>query len=142
MQAFLPRFLEFVNSHILEGVNLFNYNRMESMIAQSGKTKLHLCRAMGVSKTYLRDAKKQGTDISGEKLRILAAELNTTPEYLRGETDDPGIKKERPADGEALNVDEWIKKARTMSNGDLNLALRELLKIQAERIAEDERTEH
>lgn len=53
-----------------------------------------------------------------------------------------GIKEERPADGEALNVDEWIKKARTMSNGDLNLALRELLKIQAERIAEDERTEH
>lgn len=51
-------------------------------------------------------------------------------------------KKERLADGEALNVDEWIKKARTMSNGDLNLALRELLKIQAERIAEDERTEH
>lgn len=51
-------------------------------------------------------------------------------------------KKERHADGEALNVDEWIKKARTMSNGDLNLALRELLKIQAERIAEDERTEH
>lgn len=51
-------------------------------------------------------------------------------------------KKARPADGEALNVDEWIKKARTMSNGDLNLALRELLKIQAERIAEDERTEH
>ena len=72
----------------------------------------------------------------------MAAELNTTPEYLRGETDDPAIKKERPADGEALNVDEWIKKARTMSNGDLNLALRELLKIQAERIAEDERTEH
>lgn len=52
------------------------------------------------------------------------------------------IKKDRPADGEALNVDEWIKKARTMSNGDLNLALRELLKIQAERIAEDERAEH
>lgn len=97
MQAFLPHFLEFANSHILEGVNLFNYNRMESMIAQSGKTKLHLCRAMGVSKTYLRDAKKQGTDISGEKLHILAAELNTTPEYLRGETDDPGIKKETPA---------------------------------------------
>ena len=82
---------------------MFNYNRMESMIAQSGKTKLHLCRAMGVSKTYLRDAKKQGTDISGEKLHILAAELNTTPEYLRGETDDPAIKKERPADGEALS---------------------------------------
>ena len=70
---------------------MFNYNRMESMIAQSGKTKLHLCRAMGVSKTYLLDAKKQGTDISGEKLQILAAELNTTPEYLRGETDDPAI---------------------------------------------------
>lgn len=87
---------------------MFNYNRMESMIAQSGKTKLHLCRAMGVSKTYLRDAKKQGTDISGEKLHILAAELNTTPEYLRGETDDPAIKKERPAltFGESHNFQE------------------------------------
>ena len=104
MQAFLPRFLEFVNSHILEGVNLFNYNRMESMIAQSGKTKLHLCRALGVSKTYLRDAKKQGTDISGEKLHILAAELNTTPEYLRGETDDPAIKKAPGINAEGLSV--------------------------------------
>ena len=104
MQAFLPHFLEFVNSHILEGVNLFNYNRMESMIAQSGKTKLHLCRAMGVSKTYLRDAKKQGTDISGEKLHILAAELNTTPEYLRGETDDPSIKKAPGINAEGLSV--------------------------------------
>lgn len=104
MQAFLPHFLEFVNSHILEGVNLFNYNRMESMIAQSGKTKLHLCRAMGVSKTYLRDAKKQGTDISGEKLHILAAELNTTPEYLRGETDDPAIKKAPGINAEGLSV--------------------------------------
>lgn len=104
MQAFLPHFLEFVNSHILEDVNLFNYNRMESMIAQSGKTKLHLCRAMGVSKTYLRDAKKQGTDISGEKLHILAAELNTTPEYLRGETDDPGIKKAPGINAEGLSA--------------------------------------
>lgn len=83
---------------------MFNYNRMESMIAQSGKTKLHLCRAMGVSKTYLRDAKKQGTDISGEKLQILAAELNTTPEYLRGETDDPAIKKAPGINAEGLSV--------------------------------------
>lgn len=72
----------------------------------------------------------------------IAGYFGVSVEWLEGKTDDPGIKKERPADGEALNVDEWIKKARTMSNGDLNLALRELLKIQAERIAEDERTEH
>ena len=77
-----------------------------------------------------------------KKLHQIASTYNVSVEWLEGKTDDPARKKERPADGEALNVDEWIKKARSMSNGDLNLALRELLKIQAERIAEDERTEH
>lgn len=135
MQAFLPHFLEFVNSHILEGVNLFNYNRMESMIAQSGKTKLHLCRAMGVSKTYLRDAKKQGTDISGEKLQILAAELNTTPEYLRGETDDPAIKKAPGinAEGFVPTMKDWEEQAENWTDDQILQAMQKLVEIQQRR---------
>lgn len=74
-------------------VGSINYDRMNALIKKSGKTKLFLCGQLGKGKTYLRDAEKQKTNISGETLRILAAELNTTPEYLTGETDDPEIKK-------------------------------------------------
>lgn len=42
---------------------------------------------MGFSVRYLNDAKKQNTDIKGNALKILADELNTTPEYLSGESD-------------------------------------------------------
>ena len=90
---FLTLFLEFVNSHNLEGAFLFRYDRLEELIKESGKTKVYLCKKMNLGSTYLRDAKKQNTNIKGEPLRILAQELETTPEYLRGETDDPGIKK-------------------------------------------------
>lgn len=114
---------------------MFNYNRMESMIAQSGKTKLHLCRAMGVSKTYLRDAKKQGTDISGEKLQILAAELNTTPEYLRGETDDPAIKKAPGinAEGFVPTMRDWEEQAESWTDDQILQAMQKLVEIQQRR---------
>lgn len=114
---------------------MFNYNRMESMIAQSGKTKLHLCRAMGVSKTYLRDAKKQGTDISGEKLQILAAELNTTPEYLRGETDDPAIKKAPDPKIEEFvpTIEDWEAQVESWTDDQILQAMQKLVEIQQRR---------
>lgn len=110
MQAYFTLFYEFVISHKMEVLFLFRYDRLEPLIKKSGKTKVFLCQQMGVCKTYLRDAKKQKTNISGDTLRILAEELGTTPEYLKGETDDPlfpeDIKKERPAEnGEALEKD-------------------------------------
>jgi hypothetical protein len=58
-----------------------------------GKKKSFLSEAMGFSSRYLIDAKKQNTNIADEPLQILAKELKTTSEYLRGETDDPGIKE-------------------------------------------------
>lgn len=72
---------------------MFRYDRLDPLIKTSGKTKVSLCAKMGFGPTYLRDAKKQNTNIADEPLRILAKELDTTPEYLRGETDDPGIKE-------------------------------------------------
>lgn len=92
-KPFLTLFLEFVNSHKLEGTFLFRYDRLEELIKGSGKSKIYLCKKMNLGPTYLRDAKKQNSNIKDEPLRILAEELNTTPEYLRGETDDPGVKK-------------------------------------------------
>lgn len=79
---------------------MFNYDRMNELIKKSGKTKLFLCGQLGKGKTYLRDAEKQKTNISGETLRILASELNTTPEYLTGETDTPEAKKDTTLAGD------------------------------------------
>ena len=103
-KPFLTLFLEFVNSHKLEGTFLFRYDRLEELIKGSGKSKIYLCKKMNLGPTYLRDAKKQNSNIKDEPLRILAEELNTTPEYLRGETDDPGIKKAPGINAEGLSA--------------------------------------
>jgi hypothetical protein len=71
---------------------LIRYDRIQELVNLCGKKKSFLSEAMGFSSRYLIDAKKQNTNIADEPLQILAKELKTTPEYLRGETDDPGIK--------------------------------------------------
>lgn len=83
---------------------MFNYDRMNELVKKSGKTKIFLCSQIGKGKTYLRDAEKQNTNISGNTLALLASELNTTPEYLTGETDDPSIKKFQPTGSGELEL--------------------------------------
>lgn len=72
---------------------MIRYDRIQELVNLCGKKKSFLSEAMGFSSRYLIDAKKQNTNIADEPLQILAKELRTTPEYLRGETDDPGIKE-------------------------------------------------
>lgn len=79
---------------------MIRYDRIQELVNLCGKKKSFLSEAMGFSSRYLIDAKKQNTNIADEPLQILAKELKTTPEYLRGETDDPGIKKAPATEGE------------------------------------------
>lgn len=79
---------------------MIRYDRIQELVNLCGKKKSFLSEAMGFSSRYLIDAKKQNTNIADEPLQILAKELKTTPEYLRGETDDPGIKEARATKGE------------------------------------------
>ena len=72
---------------------MIRYDRIQELVNLCGKKKSFLSESMGFSSRYLIDAKKQNTNIADEPLQILAKELKTTPEYLRGETDDPGIKE-------------------------------------------------
>lgn len=85
---------------------MIRYDRIQELVNLCGKKKSFLSEAMGFSSRYLIDAKKQNTNIADEPLQILAKELKTTSEYLRGETDDPGIK-ETP-DPEIEGVDDKI----------------------------------
>ena len=67
---------------------MFRYDRLDERIKETGKKKVYLCERLNRAPTYLRDAKKQHTNIKGEYLRILADELDTTPEYLTGEKNE------------------------------------------------------
>lgn len=83
---------------------MIRYDRIQELANLCGKKKSFLSKAMGFSPRYLIDAKKQNTNIADGPLQILAKELKTTPEYLRGETDDPGIKEARATEGEGLST--------------------------------------
>lgn len=80
---------------------MFRYDRLDALVAETGKKKNYLSMRMGHSGRYLNDAKKQNIQIKKPDVEILAEELGTTPEYLNGETD----KKEKPltVNGEELN---------------------------------------
>lgn len=88
--------MRFVNSHNYGGVQLFRYDRMNELAKEQGVKKAHLCRLMGKSPYYLRDAEKNKTDIDGENLRIIAEALHTTPEYLSSLSDDPHPETAEP----------------------------------------------
>lgn len=96
---------------------MIRYDRIQELANLCGKKKSFLSKAMGFSPRYLIDAKKQNTNIADEPLQILAKELKTTPEYLRGETDDPGIKEARATEGEGLSA---AKKALLVAIDDLS----------------------
>lgn len=67
---------------------MFMYDRLEDLIAESGKTKAYLCRKMGRKEYYLRDVIRQKNIIPDDLVAILAEELKTSVEYLNGESDE------------------------------------------------------
>ena len=77
---------------------MFRYDRMNELAKQKGVKKAHLCRLLGRSLYYLRDAEKAGTDINGIECSVIAEALWTTTAYLRGETDDPELPKSQDYD--------------------------------------------
>ena len=80
---------------------MFRYDRMNWLAKEKGVKKAHLCRLLGKTQYYLRDAEKANTDIKGDALEILAAALGTTPEYLTGESDE-----KEPAGKRALSEED------------------------------------
>lgn len=71
---------------------MFNYDKLEKAVAESGKTKTYLCNKLGRPKYYLRDVIRQKNAIPEEYQTILAAELGVTVAYLNDEPEE--IKKD------------------------------------------------
>ena len=70
-----------------------NYDRLESLIKESGKSKAYLCAKVNRGRYYMSDLKNANTKDPEETVESWADELGTTPEYLTGESDE----KEKPA---------------------------------------------
>lgn len=67
-------------------------NRIREMSKQKGISLSFLCKQMNVNRVYFIDCEKTGRMIPDDKLSIIATTLNTSVEYLKGETE----QKENP----------------------------------------------
>lgn len=100
---------------------MFRYDRLDELIRETGKKKIYLCKKINKCPTYLRDAKKQNTNIKGEDLLTLAAELGVVPEYLTGETDEK-IKTTDQVVGGLSDVQKELIRLYDLASPDLRLA--------------------
>ncbi len=68
-------------------------DRTRNLARERGISLTFICRQLGLNNVYFIDREKAGKEIPDSKLEVIAEVLFTTPEYLRGETEE----KERPA---------------------------------------------
>jgi len=66
-------------------------SRIKKLAKAQGKTLSYICGLIGREVYYLNDLEKSSTEMSLDDLRVIANNLDTTVEYLRGETDDPNF---------------------------------------------------
>lgn len=72
-------------------------NRIREMSKQKGISLSFLCKQMNVNRVYFIDCEKTGRMIPDDKLSIIASTLNTSVEYLKGETEQ---KEKQPTPSE------------------------------------------
>lgn len=71
---------------------MVNVAKIKDLAKEKGISITFICSKLGQQRSYLNDVKNGKTSISPERLQIIADILNTTPEYLRDETE----QKEKP----------------------------------------------
>jgi len=79
---------------------LVDFDRLEGLIKEQGRTKAFLCDKAGKRRNYITDARAGNGSISDEALAIFARELGTTVAYLTGESDEVRAE-EKPAGQES-----------------------------------------
>lgn len=61
--------------------------RIKELAKKQGKSLSYICQLINRKVYYLNDLKKSSEMMRESDLKIIADDLNTTPEYLKGETD-------------------------------------------------------
>lgn len=70
------------------------FDRLESLMKQQGKTKKHMGEIVGKGGYYIKDCKTKGIQVPPEVVQIWANDLGTTYEYLMGEAPVSGTRFE------------------------------------------------
>lgn len=78
---------------------MFNLDRFKDLCNKTGVKQTALFAMVGKPRSYSSDLKKI-KNVPAEFVEVWAKALQTTPEYLMGETDDPEIKKAPTLAGE------------------------------------------
>ena len=81
---------------------MFIYERFEALRKSRGITKRFIAQSLGRSPTLCQDWKLQKSQPSDAQLAVVARILDTTPAYLRGETDEPAPAPAEDAELTAL----------------------------------------
>jgi DNA-binding helix-turn-helix protein len=97
---------------------LLDFVRLNTLIKERGVTKSYLASKLNRNRVIFSDWARGKSAPSKEALRIIAYALDTTPEYLTGESDDPGHAPEpTPAQRQLLSL------AETLTNEELQKTL-------------------
>lgn len=89
------------------GGDIVKTDKIRELAKQNDLPLAFLCRRLGVAKVYFNDIDKSGRDIPEDKLKIIADLLNTTPEYLKGETETKEKGSATENGDRSLTKEEW-----------------------------------
>lgn len=88
---------------------MLDFVRLNTLIKERGVTKSYLASKLNRNRVIFSDWARGKSAPSKEALRIIAYALDTTPEYLTGESDDPGHAPEpTPAQRQLLSLAETL----------------------------------
>ena len=108
-----------------------NVDRIKKLAKQQGLTMKYFCDCFGKHRSYLTSIRNGNGHLDENEIQFIADKLNTTVEYLTGQTDDPAkpAEKEKPdaiTDAEQAELDamflqlsperqEWVLRMMSMA---------------------------
>ena len=88
LQVFYSKNVSFVCLYNFGVIIVLDFGRIEQLVKENHKSLSFLSASvLGKYRTFLRDVRDHNGKITDEQVSALATALNTTPEYLKGETD-------------------------------------------------------
>jgi transcriptional regulator with XRE-family HTH domain len=84
-------------------------DRIAILAEKKGISQAFICKQLGVQRNWVSTARRQQSNVSDERIATIAVILGTSVAYLKGETDDPSLEKEKsPSEVDELSDDEKI----------------------------------
>ena len=116
------------------GCKMVNINKIKTLAKSKGITLSFICEKLNLHRSYLNIVERNKTDISIDRLEIIADILDTTVEYLRDETDF----KEKPSFTTDEELNDLIKAIESLK-GKKRAKFLQLCNLYLDAIDNDER---